>query len=471
MKRACLLSPCNWMAAVLVLSCASAWPQITSSPNVVGSGARALGMGGAFIAVADDATSASWNPGGLTQLERPEFSAVYNFSWYTEDFTSSTHPELGGAYDVDFDQINYLSFVYPIPKTIGGRNLVLSMNYQRKFDFDRNLRLKYNDWLGIVSNGQAIPVIRNSAIEYSQRGSLGTLSPAFGFEVTDRLSLGLVWNIWDSSVVPDNEWKERQTQLSHISIGGRYLGFTKSTTTYDYDDIKGSNYSLGALYRVSERWNVGLVYHTKFNASMNFTQTNSVWPFLGTRSSRSLEYQFPSALGLGLSYRFPNDKLTLSLDLTRREWDQFIIFDPENPMASQQKRSAVTQLPKKNSPHDPTYTVRFGAEYVFVNASKPKQDYLPSLRAGIFYDPEPSGGRSTLGVGLKRKGDGSVEDFYGFTLGAGVLIKNVVNLDAAYVYRWGDNARKDTFGQFNITRTDASVDQHTFYVSTVVYFQ
>ncbi len=34
--------------------------EIPSSPNPVGSGARALGMGGAFIAVADDATAASW---------------------------------------------------------------------------------------------------------------------------------------------------------------------------------------------------------------------------------------------------------------------------------------------------------------------------------------------------------------------------------------------------------------------------
>ena len=50
--------------------------EIPSSPNPVGSGARALGMGGAFIAVADDATAASWNPGGLIQLGFPEFSYV-----------------------------------------------------------------------------------------------------------------------------------------------------------------------------------------------------------------------------------------------------------------------------------------------------------------------------------------------------------------------------------------------------------
>ena len=49
---------------------------IASSPNPVGSGARAVGMGGAFIGVADDATAASWNPAGLIQLEKPEMSIV-----------------------------------------------------------------------------------------------------------------------------------------------------------------------------------------------------------------------------------------------------------------------------------------------------------------------------------------------------------------------------------------------------------
>jgi hypothetical protein len=40
-------------------------------PGITGAGARAMGMGGAFIAIADDATAASWNPSGLAVLERP----------------------------------------------------------------------------------------------------------------------------------------------------------------------------------------------------------------------------------------------------------------------------------------------------------------------------------------------------------------------------------------------------------------
>ena len=44
--------------------------------TVQGAGARAMGLGGAFIAVADDATAVSFNPAGLAQLLKPEVSFV-----------------------------------------------------------------------------------------------------------------------------------------------------------------------------------------------------------------------------------------------------------------------------------------------------------------------------------------------------------------------------------------------------------
>jgi len=47
----------------------------------IGLGARATAMGGAFTALANDGTSLYWNPAGLTQIEKREFSATYN-SWF-----------------------------------------------------------------------------------------------------------------------------------------------------------------------------------------------------------------------------------------------------------------------------------------------------------------------------------------------------------------------------------------------------
>ena len=40
-------------------------------------GTRPLSMGGAFIAVADDANTITWNPAGLPGLRRTEFTTTY----------------------------------------------------------------------------------------------------------------------------------------------------------------------------------------------------------------------------------------------------------------------------------------------------------------------------------------------------------------------------------------------------------
>ena len=42
------------------------------------SGTRPLGMGGAFVAVADDANTINWNPAGLPGLRRTEFTSTYS---------------------------------------------------------------------------------------------------------------------------------------------------------------------------------------------------------------------------------------------------------------------------------------------------------------------------------------------------------------------------------------------------------
>jgi long-subunit fatty acid transport protein len=107
------------------------------SPNPVGSGARALGFG-AFIAVADDATAASWNPGGLVQLKTKEISIVGNYSSQGTDYTFS---EANGSQSTSLTDLNYLSFAYPF--TLWNRHMVVSLNYQRLYDFTRQVNYKY----------------------------------------------------------------------------------------------------------------------------------------------------------------------------------------------------------------------------------------------------------------------------------------------------------------------------------------
>ncbi len=44
----------------------------------IGTGPRALGMGGAFVAVADGSIASYWNPAGLGQLDYPEINLMYS---------------------------------------------------------------------------------------------------------------------------------------------------------------------------------------------------------------------------------------------------------------------------------------------------------------------------------------------------------------------------------------------------------
>lgn len=473
MNRACLQLPCKALAAAFLLwaPVATAQIQINSTPNPVGSGARAIGMGSAFIAVADDATAASWNPAGLTQLERPELSLVYSSKFFSEEFSSDSFVGIDGQHDVDIHDINYLSFVYPIPRTIAGRNLVLSINYLSQYDFDRVITADSRR----IRFGNNI-IQQKDHVDYRQDGKLASVSPAIGFEVTEWLSIGATVNLWHSKLIPNNEWSTRYTFRSQPTLidgiptagpGGW------SRRTEEYDKVKGTNFTAGLLLKPTERLSIGAVYHSKLDADVRYTDTRNFWPgSSGTlKQRRNKTVTLPSAFGMGAAYRFPGDKLTLSLDVTRRNWAEYVIDDPHNTDRSVRRLSGVTGQHNSLADIDPTWTVRFGGEYVFVNEKKPKQDYLPSVRAGIFYDPEPSGGRDagfwSPKVLDRVRGDGKPDDFFGFSLGTGVLIKNRVNLDAAYVFRFGNGVRSDTFG---FADTDADVRQHYLYLSTVIYF-
>src|SRR5688500_11454424 len=59
-----------------------------------GYGAAALGMGGAFVAVANDMSAIYWNPAGLAQLQGLQLSGDYRIMGDSdEDFSEEVFPE------------------------------------------------------------------------------------------------------------------------------------------------------------------------------------------------------------------------------------------------------------------------------------------------------------------------------------------------------------------------------------------
>ncbi|MBU0734871.1 MAG: outer membrane protein transport protein, partial [Proteobacteria bacterium] len=229
--------------------------EIPSSPNPVGSGARALGMGGAFIAVADDATAASWNPGGLVQLETPEVSAVGAYFHRTEDNTFGTNPEASGDQSVSEASLNYLSMSYPF--TLFDRNMVVSFNYQNLYDFSR-------DWQFPLSQPSETFSI-NQNIDYQQDGTLSAYGLAYSIQVIPELSFGFTLNIWQDGIYK-NKWK----QITKTSGSGTFydIPFVSESNSTDEYSFTGLNANLGVMWNITGQLTLGAVFKTPFTADL-----------------------------------------------------------------------------------------------------------------------------------------------------------------------------------------------------------
>ncbi|MEI6127468.1 MAG: outer membrane protein transport protein, partial [Pseudomonadota bacterium] len=422
--------------------------QINSSPNPVGSGARAMGMGGAFIAIADDATAASWNPGGLMQLERPEFSFVFNFQHRRKELGFSVDRSMNGMNEVYRNDLNYFSAAYPFMAF--NKNMIVSLNYQRLYDFYDDLEFNENtkslSSSGVFVNGK-------KKVDFRQTGALKALAPAYAIQLTPRLSVGATFNFWTDNLGYDNEWESRTVERAALSLHS--MAFNRNTllkTTSRYvkneknKDFEGFNMNFGFLWRITNMITLGGVVKTAFTGEVNRT-TSVVSSSATDRSSptravpkvtkENMEMHFPLSYGLGAAFRL-SDELSLALDVYRTDWSDYWV------KSHGRKTSPITGGKSSTTRIHDTTQVRAGGEYLFVF----EKTIIP-LRFGVFYDPEPATGHP--------------DDFYGFSMGTGVSLGPVV-LDCAYVYRFGRDVRGDMLAREKGKPT-FDVDDHSIYIS------
>ena len=150
----------------------------------------------------------------------------------------------------------------------------------------------------------------------------------------------------------------------------------------------------------------------------------------------------PMSYGIGFAWRI-SDQLSLDLDVYWTEWSDYIITDSEG-----NKTSGIGGRAEEDSDVGDTTQVRFGGEYLIIN---PAQAMVIPLRAGLFYDPEPTY-------------DGT-KDFYGLSLGSGIGYKNFI-FDLAYQLRWGRDVDTNSL----IANSEADITQHTVLLSVIYHF-
>jgi len=464
--------------AAATLACGGAFaqepPSSTQLGVSVGSGARALGMGGAFIAVADDASAASWNPAGLAILQRPEASFVWkaldrqtqsiaaNTSAFRDASVSTTASFTGSVERTSSRSPDFVSISYPF--RIHGMKFVGQLDYQRAIELGYHRRTLQRG--ATVSHSRRAllggppgleDTTTSSALDDRETGGVDVLVSSLAASVHPKLLFGVSLNFWrNGSVLEESSAGETVAcSASLAATGARSCSQDESKLSGSArQGFAGVSVNLGAIVRPTRKLRLGLVFKGPFTMELERLRSfesdlehrgpdgnaNRFTRFT-RRENGSIEW--PATLGAGVAFQ-PQDALVLSADVTTTLWSRARYryrYDSEtvdgNPApqsyntVERYTENAEVLWPTRTSPsgfaYDPsdpyrarrqndTYQARFGLEYLVTW----KTLAFP-LRAGTFLDRQ-----------FFTDTDGGAVLSRGVSAGVGVSWKNL-SLDAAFV--------------------------------------
>ena len=393
------------VAALLVCAATTAVAQNTDIESLSGlqfnfanPGARALGMGGAFLGLADDASAVEANPAGLTILRRPEISLeVRNYMESQVMTTSGVYPNLNRTafnHHSERAQIAFASAVYPIGRfTVGAyfheplRNVGEGAVVPSEDQFGRlidvpsfhlprggtpvsaeeceNIRQQQNDFFACVEWGLN-PFV--SSIDIQQR----TWGLSGAWQVHPKLSVGATarYQTFREEALTLRVTPDLQTAQVTLQATATVdeEGFYHPKEENDITFAAGLKWtptemlSFGASYKQGPRFAAPVFYgdlQTGFALS-------EVW---------QTEFHMPDVAGVGVSFR-PIPVLTVNFDAVHITYsnlvDDFFSFSE-----SVREAGAPYEM-------DDVTELRLGAEYAFTT----RVPFL--LRAGVWQDPAHS---------------------------------------------------------------------------------
>ena len=389
--------------AVLLAASGTGQAQVQSSLNRAGSGARAAGMGEAFVAVSDDGTAATWNPAGLGQLRQPEFSVVYSVSERGLSVsgarsTDGRYAYSGGKVHFPVSSVEFVSAALPF--TAEGRPMTVQVGWHRQYQLAGRWTADSHRFR--VGETQPLALV---SIDEHQEGNIDVFSAAGSIKITSRLSFGASGELWRG------DWRGRGSVIEVPGPGGPPAFVTERAT----HRIRGQTLTLGLLLTYPA-WNVGLVHHAGFwsDYRARFDTDSSLFPSESVTYARA-RFRIPRSIAAGVARRLPG-RWTVAASATHDEWtDALLDRIPGGPVAY------FDGLPPELSSNRDTITASIGAEHLFV-----KGGAVVPVRFGFGWEPQGASDPVTR----------DPVAYHLVAAGAGYNT-NRVKIDAAVQYRWG----------------------------------
>jgi long-subunit fatty acid transport protein len=343
-----------------------------------GTGARAMGMGGAGVALVDDGTALFTNPAGLARVRRIELGGGIKHQSYDLDtqyrFEDGYIGEVMPGSSVA-TRFGTLTAVYPFPTYRG--SLVVAGGVDRVFSTDMEM----------VYRGQTEDETFSELEMYSVTGGVSAWTVGGAMDISPNASLGAAIHLWDGHDDVVNTY-----DCESCAGAADTLDFHEGIAT-DYSAVSAT---VGLQLRLGQ--NLGLGFSVE--SPVKFTLEGTI----GRYGSGAATYYYQDKLRLPFSFVGGGvlrlGGFTFAGDMRYTDWRQVEYEGVLRDEGQFQYRS--------------TTEVHLGVEYL-------PSFYPMRVRAGYYTEP------------LAYKALDLVEDRAYYTFGAGLLIDDVLALDAAVV--------------------------------------
>jgi long-subunit fatty acid transport protein len=344
-------------------------------------GARSMGFGGAFVALADDATAAFANPAGLVQITRPEISLEGRFWSYSTPYTERGRIEgdptgigvdvvaglRGGTSSDDLTGVSFLSLVYP------RQDWSIALYRHQSADFE-----SFSQTQGLFAGGSTT-CCRFTDDRVHTNLEVVSYGLSVAYRLTDALSLGLSLVYFDNNFdLVRQAYLPDEDDVLQIFAPTSYPPERMAWQTSLHIDDSDLGLTAGFLWTLSPRWRLGGFYRegpsfelrgeSRSGPSGSYFDLPAAGTVIGQGTSPGA---FPDVYGLGCVFRSEDGRLTFAFEWNRVEYSAILDRLDQNEFDTND-----LDLNDGDEFH-------LGGEYVFLRSTP-----VVAARLGVWLDPD-----------------------------------------------------------------------------------
>jgi long-subunit fatty acid transport protein len=285
--------------------------------NTLGGGARAAGMGGAFLGISEGEYAYAWNPAGMVFAEKRSIGLQFNSASDKFQFGHISSSGFINVYDISQAEgkrshfnLDYSGFA--VPFSLYERRWAVGGGFRNIQDMD----FKYTT-----------PGLFNSLDQFSQKEGVDAVSVSVGGKITENIGLGITGN--DYIRGGETNYYAGNSSI-FIDRANPIPDTVDLWTNYDYS-YSGVNFDLGLMAQFS-MVKGSFVVHTPYDLKQDVKETINlmILPYPSGNIFRfTTKTNIPLSYSAGLSIK-PFESLLIAADFDSRPMSKSDIkFDYE----------------------------------------------------------------------------------------------------------------------------------------------